>query len=128
IEGKAFLLMAYANQYEDSPVIQLLAQELIAEVNVSATGAFWEWNNWATWATTTRTTAIVANALIHAKYEGVLLPQAINWLLLAREQGTWHTAQETVWSIKTFTDWMIYTNELAGDYTYQLELDGNSLA
>ncbi|MDM8519198.1 hypothetical protein QUF64_04065 [Anaerolineales bacterium HSG6] len=78
--------------------------------------------------TDTRSTAIIITALFRIEPEHPLLPQAVRWLMSIREfGGHWETTQETAWAIIGLTDWMVATEELAGDYVWQVSLNGESL-
>jgi uncharacterized protein YfaS (alpha-2-macroglobulin family) len=44
-----------------------------------------------------------------------------------RTAGRWATTQENAWSIIALTDWLVASGELEGDYTWQVEVSGQSL-
>ncbi len=50
--------------------------------------------------------------------EQPILPQAVRWLMSARQAGRWATTQENAWSIIGLTDWMVQTGELEADYNW----------
>lgn len=127
--AKAFLLMAYTAQDGDyASQIDSLTSDLITTAFVSATGAHWEeeFRDWWNWGSDTRTTAIVLSALIEAQPDNELLPNAVRWLMVARQGDHWETTQETAWAVIGLTDWMVATNELKGNYDYALILNSEA--
>jgi uncharacterized protein YfaS (alpha-2-macroglobulin family) len=130
IFGKAYLAMAMHLADEQAPQIDTLLAEITDEAVVSATGAHWEERQVDTYAmnTDTRSTAIVVAALSRIQPDNPILPQAVRWLMSAREQGGhWETTQETAWAIIGLTDWMVATGELAADYAWNVSLNGAEL-
>lgn len=77
------------------------------------------WN----WATDTRTTAIVLDtfALVWPKQE--LNPNAVRWLMAARQHDRWETTQETTWAIVALGDWMSASGDLTPEYDWKLSLN-----
>ena len=56
--------------------------------------------------TDTRSTAIVLAALTRLRPDNELLPNAVRWLMEARQAGRWSNTQENAWSIIALTDWL----------------------
>ncbi len=129
-QGRAYLLMAYAELYPEQGAINNLVSDLTTGAILSATGAHWEedYNDWWNWSSDTRTTALVLSALTRVAPENELLPNAVRWLMVARQGDHWKTTQENVWATIALTDWMVLTGELRGDYEYALTLNGQALA
>ncbi|NDJ84809.1 MAG: alpha-2-macroglobulin, partial [Chloroflexi bacterium] len=130
LTGRAYLLMAYHKLYPNSGAIDDLASDLNTAAILSATGAHWEedWHDWWNWTSDTRTTALALNALTLVQPDNELLPQAVRWLMVARNGDHWETTQETAWSIIALTDWMVSTGELQGNYNYSVNLNRDTLA
>jgi len=127
--GKAYLAQAlYLLDPEDGRISSLLS-DLEAATVLSAAGAHWEesahdyWN----WNTDTRTTAIVLNAFVQLDPQSPVTANAVRWLMAHREQGRWHTTQETVWSLIALTNWMSASNEYDTDYAFAIGLNGEML-
>ena len=128
--GRAYLLMAFAQQFPGNMAINVLASDLVNAARLSATGVHWEEQaaDWWNWGSDTRTTALALSALIRAAPESDLLPNAVRWLMAARQGDHWQTTQETAWAVIAFTDWLLLTGELEGSYTYSLSLNRETLA
>ncbi|MBN1201518.1 MAG: Ig-like domain-containing protein [Anaerolineae bacterium] len=125
----SFLLMAY-NEFDPAdPAVAQLVSDLQTAAILSATGAHWEEEemDWWNWSSDTRTTALVLNALTRVQPDNEILPNAVRWLMVAREGDHWTTTQETAWAVMALTDWMVATGELRGNYDYALTLNGNAL-
>jgi uncharacterized protein YfaS (alpha-2-macroglobulin family) len=45
----------------------------------------------------------------------------------ARQAGRWSTTQENAWAIISLTDWMAASGELAADYSWRTDLNGDEL-
>ena len=131
--GQALLAMTLAdlaeNGAEDSQV-QTLLDNLYGAAQLSATGAAWHEGDTPDWwnlNTDTRTTSIVLAAFVRLAPDEPLLPQAVRWLMSAREAGRWATTQENAWAIIALTDWMAASGELTGDFEWTALLNGNEL-
>ncbi len=132
--GKAFLALALQNvspaagPAQDSRLQGLIA-DFTGAAKLSATGTHWEEREVDYWTmnTNTRTTAIVLMALARLDPENVNLPNTVRWLMVARKEGHWETTQETVWSVLALTDFMRSTGELQGEYSFDVELNGEML-
>ncbi len=129
--GKALLAMTLDNMSEDKsdPRVQTLVDDMVGGAVITATGAHWEEEgvDFETLNTNTRSTSMVLAALIQIQPDQPLLPRVVRWLMTVREQGHWSTTQENAWAIISLTDWMSYTNELKGDYTWTTTLNGEEL-
>ncbi len=128
--GRAFLIMAFDALFPGNMAMDVLASDLTSAAKLSATGAHWEeeYADWWNWGSDTRTTALVLDALIRAAPESDLLPNAVRWLMVARQGDHWQTTQETVWAVIAFTEWMTLTGELQGRYDYSLSVNREPLA
>ena len=77
--------------------------------------------------TDTRSTALVLAAMARTDPENALAPNAVRWLMVARQAGIWETTQENVWAIIALTDWMVASGELEGNYSYRVALNDQEL-
>jgi hypothetical protein len=106
--------------------LENLKSDLVNSAIVSATGAHWEeatsdvWN----WNTDTRSTAIILDTFAQLWPEAGITPNAVRWLMVAREGSGWETRQETVWSLLALTHWMEVTGELDAAYQWSFSLNG----
>lgn len=129
IAAQAFLLLSYQQADPNSPTAATLLSALNSEAILSATGAHWEeqTRDWFNWGSDTRTTALALLALAKTQPDNTLLPNAVRWLMTARQGDHWQTTQETAWSVMALTEWMQISGELEGDYTYTVNLSGDRL-
>ncbi len=129
-QGRAYLLMAFHELYPEQGAVSDLVSDLITGAILSATGAHWEERtvDWWNWGSDTRTTALVLSALARTVPDSDLLPNAVRWLMVARQGDHWKTTQENVWAVIALTDWMVLTGELRGNYEYALTVNRDTLA
>ncbi len=129
-QGRAYLLMAFHELYPEQGAVADLVSDLTTAAILSATGAHWEegYKDWWNWSSDTRTTALVLNALVRTRPDNDLLPNAVRWLMVARQGDHWVTTQETAWAVMALTDWMVLTGELRGSYDYSLSVNRQALA
>jgi uncharacterized protein YfaS (alpha-2-macroglobulin family) len=129
VAAQAFLLMSYQQAEPNSPNIPTLLSALNSAALLSATGAHWEeqTRDWFNWGSDTRTTALALLALANSQPDNPLLPNAVRWLMTARQGDHWQTTQETAWSVMGLTAWMQISGELEGDYDYTVNLSGSRL-
>jgi hypothetical protein len=123
--ARAYLAQALWLRDADDARLATLLSDINNAAILSATGAHWEEANYDRWAmnTDTRSTAIVLDTLVKLDPENALAPNAVRWLMVAREAGIWETTQETAWALIALTDWMVYTGELDADYEFALYLN-----
>ncbi len=128
-QARAYLLMAYQTLFPEQSAVADLVSDLTSAAILSATGAHWEeaGHDWWNWSSNTRTTAVVLGALIKAVPQSDLLPNAVRWLMVARQGDHWESTQETAWAVMALTDWMVLTGELRGNYDYQVALNQSVL-
>ncbi len=107
--SKAFALMAQHNASGD--VNDNLISDLANSVVLNATGAHWEseFRNWIGGDITD--TAIVIEALTQVEPENGLLPNAIRWLMGARDHRYWNSQMETAFSISAVANYMVANGE-----------------
>jgi alpha-2-macroglobulin len=131
IYGKA--LLALAMDKVDVKKVDSRAQTLLDDIAgqavLSASGAHWQETETDWWSMNTdlRTTAIVLHAFNRLRPEDPLLPQAVRWLMNARQSGRWSTTQENAWAIIGLIGWMEKSGELEGAYDWPVTLNGEEL-
>ena len=131
IYGQALLALAMDKvdlKGEDSRV-QTLLDDIAGQSLLSASGAHWQekQTDWWSMNTDLRTTAIVLHAFNRLRPEDPILPQAVRWLMAARQSGRWSTTQENAWAIIALTGWMENSRELEGVYDWQVTLNGQEM-
>ena len=73
-------------------------------------------------------TAIALKFLVAADPQSPLLPKAAQWLVASRNQGYfWSSTQQTAFVLFGLTDYLVSTNELAGDSDAEIFLNNVSL-
>lgn len=125
--GKAYLAMALQTAGDaHAGQVRALVAELNGQAIVSATGAHWEEAQTDRFLMNTdvRSTAIVLRALVRLAPDNTLLPNAVRWLMAARQDGRWGTTQENAWALLALTDYAAMTGELEGEYRYQVGVNG----
>jgi uncharacterized protein YfaS (alpha-2-macroglobulin family) len=129
VAARAFLLLAYHEAQPESVNVAALITDVTDDAILSATGAQWQEADldWTNWGSDTRTTALALLALARTDSDNPLLPNAVRWLMSARRGDHWSTTQETAWSVMAFSQWLQISGELAGDYTFSADLNGNAL-
>lgn len=125
LDARAYLLMIYQRWLPNDDVVKQLLSDLEAHAALGATGVHWEEGetDWWNWGSNTRTTALVLAALIRARPDSPLLPEAVRWLMSIRQEDHWATTQETSWTLIALTDWMMLTGELKGNFSYNVGLN-----
>jgi uncharacterized protein YfaS (alpha-2-macroglobulin family) len=129
LAARAYLLMTLLDLDPQNEHVATLVSDLNSSALLSATGAHWEEasTDWWNWGSNTRTTALALAALTQHDPSNALLPNAVRWLMIAREGDHWETTQETVWATVALTDWMVATGELNGAYDYALLVNNGLL-
>ncbi|MBI3941802.1 MAG: alpha-2-macroglobulin, partial [Chloroflexi bacterium] len=131
--GRAYLAMALKMVAPEGPErLAALTSDLAGRAILSATGAHWQDDPERPWqriylSTDTRTTALALQALVRIDPQNLLIPGTVRWLMAQRRFGEWSTTQETATSILAFTDFMVSTGELQGNYNYTVSLNGKEV-
>ncbi|MBN1430823.1 MAG: Ig-like domain-containing protein [Anaerolineae bacterium] len=105
--------------------LDTLQSDLANNATISAGGAHWSedkpdlWN----WATNTRTTAIVLDTFVLLWPKHELNPNAVRWLMAARQHDRWETTQETTWALIALSDWMSVSGDLRPEYDWTLSFN-----
>jgi hypothetical protein len=130
LAGRAYLLMAYQRRFPSAPGMMTLLSDLQSSAQLSATGTHWAESDtdWYNWGSDTRSSALALAALVRVNPNLDILPEAVRWLMNARQGRTWRTTQENVWSLIALTDWMTATKELNGSYQLGISLNRKSVA
>jgi len=123
--AKALLTLTYEANNQTSENQATLLADLNESVILSATGAHWEdaEPDWDNLNSDIRGTAMVIDALARTEPDAAFAPQAVNWLMVARQAARWPSSHETAWSIFALTDWLVATQELEAAYDWRLDVN-----
>jgi uncharacterized protein YfaS (alpha-2-macroglobulin family) len=128
--GKALLALgiARANGSGDDRLKPLLS-DLTSAALVSSTGAHWEEAapDYRTLNTNNRSTAIVLETLVTLDPQNALIPQAVRWLMVTRQDGHWETNQETAWAVLALSDYLYSVPGQAGPSAFRVQLNGKAI-
>ncbi len=132
VEGLAFLGLALA-EFEEADAgarAQGVAELLASRAMLSATGIHWEERapTASTMSSSVRATALAVALLARVDPAHPFLPQAVRWLMAARQAEHWFTTQETAWAVMALTDFMVATRELEADFAYRVTLGDEVVA
>jgi hypothetical protein len=124
VGGQATLMLAMSASNPSDPRIGTLRDTLVSQAFITANGAQWvePERDVFGWGSDTRTTAIVLKALLTENPLQPLLPNAVRWLMVARQGGGWETAQESAWALDALADWLVATNEANPAYDLRVVL------
>ncbi|MBN1137508.1 MAG: Ig-like domain-containing protein [Anaerolineae bacterium] len=128
--GQAYLAVAFSLLEPDEPQrANTLLSDLTGAAVMSATGTHWEEAKPDYWNMNTdiRSTAIVLWAMSRLQPDSDLLPNAVRWLMAARQEGHWESTQDTAWSLLGLVQYMRASGEMEGDFSYAIYLNGESL-
>ncbi len=117
--GQAYLAVALSLLEPDEPQrVNTLLSDLTGAAVMSATGTHWEEAEPDYWNMNTdiRSTAIVLWAMSRLQPDSELLPNAVRWLMAARQEGHWESTQDTAWSLLGLVQYMRASGEMEGDF------------
>ena len=119
IKDNALLAIAIADGNAGDGRIKTILADLNGAAVASATGMHWEERERSWWyGGETFTTATVLHALVRLDGQNKLIPNAVRWLMAARELSWWGSAQDSAWAIVALTDYMASADELNASYDY----------
>jgi uncharacterized protein YfaS (alpha-2-macroglobulin family) len=125
----ALLLHSYADDASAKAIVTEIEKHAVE----TAEHAHWEESKadsarWEFYPSNGRTTATVLRALLAVDPQSPLVPKAVRYLMLNRFGGYWRTTQETAQTIMALTDYLAQTGELNAAFSYQVFVDGASVA
>ncbi|MBN1486274.1 MAG: Ig-like domain-containing protein [Anaerolineae bacterium] len=122
--GRAYLALAFGRVNPENPQLVTLLEELNADAEISASGAHWENNDSRYLGTDVLATAAVVDLMARFDTANPLVPQAVRWLMVARDGWQWPTGYDTAWSIMAFADYLALTGDLDAEYDWSVEFNG----
>ncbi len=128
--ARALLIQAYEISGGGAANQNSLLADLGGSAILSATGSHWEdaEADWDNLNSDIRGTAMVLDALAKVDPDSILAPNAVRWLMAARQASRWPTSHETAWSILALAGWMEASGELEADFGYQFLVNGQVVA
>ncbi len=128
-EGYLALALGLINDEASADRIRTLLADLNGKAISSATATHWEegWTDFWNMNTDTRSSAIILDVLATLDPHNSLAPNAVRWLMTARQGDRWQSTQENAWAIMALTDWMAASGELQGDYSWKVLLNDEAL-
>ena len=128
--GRAYVLLGLVySGVRDETAVTALLNDLAADAISSANGTHWEDEETPRSVhTSTRTTAAVVHALAELGIDHTLLDESVRWLTVARTaQRGWQSNTERAQAIAALGTFAGGTGEFAGDYDYDVVLNGASI-
>ena len=105
----------------------VLVSNILSQAAISAAGVHWDDSrDYYNWGSDVRTNAIILHMLVRLRPESDLLPGVVRYLLVQREARHWSSYHETTWVVSALTDYMLATNELNPDYSYDVSFNGDT--
>ena len=99
------------------------ASETMATAHWGAKQFWWRW-----YEGPVETTAFVLQALVTIDPQNKLVEPAMNWLVKNRRGAQWNNTRDTAIAILAFNDYLQRSGELAGDVSYELTVNGKTVA
>jgi uncharacterized protein YfaS (alpha-2-macroglobulin family) len=129
--GRAYLLLALSESGATSgdPHVRALFDDLAGATIPSANGNHWEdaAEKRGLLLSSTATTALSTLAIARIRPDHALVPQTVRWLVIGRGANGWHTSIDRAMGVLAFSTYAVATGELAGDYSYSVELDAKGI-
>jgi len=122
--AKAHLAMAYGRDGNGKKLLE----EILNYAKIDSRGTHFEEMDEGYWGiamnTNTKTTALVLQAMIRILPDNPIVPNMVRYLIATRDEGHWDTTQSTVASIFALVDYLKFTNELEGNFTAKVNING----
>ncbi|MGH2473170.1 MAG: alpha-2-macroglobulin family protein, partial [Candidatus Limnocylindria bacterium] len=129
--GRAYLLLALSDggATGDDAQVRALFNDLAGATISSANGNHWEdaVDKRGTFLSSTATTGLATLAIARIRPDHALVPQTVRWLVVARGANGWHSSIDRAMGVLALSSYAVSTGELAGDYSYAVELDAKDI-
>jgi len=124
------LLLKSVGEEGSAKTIVTALENLVVE---STQTAYWREadaarNRWEYFVSNGRTTATVLRALLALDPQSRLVAKTVRYLMQNRLGGYWRTTQETAQTIIALTDYLAQSRELDANFSYEVFVDGKSVA
>ncbi len=127
LSGWAWLLQAAQTMHMGNDFTQPLIQRLENALTRSASSAHWDGAGPGLWSSDIATTALALDALLQSAADTQLLAPVVRWLMANRENGTWHTPQDTNIAVLALTRWAQINGETHPNYDYGVRFAGTEV-
>ena len=129
--GRAYLLLALTESgaAADDVQVRSLFNDLAGATIPSANGNHWEdpSEKRGSFLTSTATTALATLAIARNRPDHALVAQTVRWLVIGRGANEWHSSVDRAMGVLALSSYAVFTGELAGDYSYAVELDAKDI-
>ncbi|MCX6018202.1 MAG: Ig-like domain-containing protein [Chloroflexi bacterium] len=127
--GRALLALAMAKAQPDDARVVTLVDDVQAAVTMSATGAHWQENerDFDNMFGSTRSTSAVLLMLAQLRPNAAVIPNALRWLLIARQGDWWESTHETAWATAALGAWLAKSGEANAQFTWRVTLNDETL-
>ena len=112
---------------DESVLVSTTAGTSAAETMATAHwGADRFWWNW--WESPVETTSFALQAIVAVDPQNKLVEPVMNWLVKNRRGAQWSNTRDTAIALLALNDYLQTSGELAGGVSYELSVNGNSIA
>jgi uncharacterized protein YfaS (alpha-2-macroglobulin family) len=129
--GRAYLLLALSESGAggDDQQLRALFADLAAAAIPSANGNHWEdhADKRGSFLSSTATTGLATLAIARVRPEHALVAQTVRWLVIGRSAHGWRSSIDRAMGVLALSSYAVSTGELAGDYSYAVELDDKDI-
>lgn len=127
--GRALLALALAKAQPDDARVGAVLDDLQAAATTSATGAHWQERerDFANFFGNTRSTSVALLALARLRPDAAVIPNAVRWLLAARQGDWWESTHETAWATVALSAWIVASGEANAQFTWRVTLNDEAL-
>lgn len=109
--------------------VKTLTSDLLSAAVWSATGAHWEETTTSPliFPSSARATSTAIQFLLKTNPDDPAVSAGIRWLMADRADGHWQSTFDTASALGALTDYVVVTKEGAGEYHYQVLLNGKDI-
>lgn len=125
----ALLLKSVGEETRAKEIVTTLAKLAVETTQT----AYWAESDasrqrWQFFISNGRTTATILRALLALDPQSPLVPKTVRYLMQNRLGGYWRTTQETAQVLIALTDYLAQTRELDANFSYEVFVNGKSVA
>ncbi len=124
----ALLLHKVGETGKAKEIVTALEKQVVETAQTASWAEANSARRWEYYSSNGRTTATVLRALVALDPGSPLAAKAVRYLMLNRFGGYWRTTQETAQTISALTEYLAQTGELDAAFTYEVFVDGKSVA
>jgi hypothetical protein len=123
--AKALLAVMLESNNSADPDAKRLLSDLEATALRSSTGVHWQdtQTSWQNFSSPNLNTAVVIDAIARLDPASTLLPDAVRYLVSARNNNSWNSSYENAWALTALTEAMQATGDVQAAYTFAASLN-----